>query len=119
MRLAPFELLTVRVRDVRQNQSYSEAIQGHFCASCFIRVAADGDKQQISIINPAIRAASRLKNRIRNHRLFNEDVFLDEDSGHLTSAGSEAGTVAVLCLVSCYLSLAKLIRLAPYWRSCL
>jgi hypothetical protein len=66
------------VRDVGQNESYSEAIQRHFCAACFIRLIAGDGKQQISIINPAIPASSRLKNKLGNHRLFNSDALLGE-----------------------------------------
>lgn len=88
-----------------------------FCTPCFIGLAIGDNKRPISIINPAIRALPRLKNKLRNHRLFNEDVFLGEEGGHLLPADSEV--VVVSRLVSCYLSLAELNRFARCWRSCL
>ena len=85
---------------------------------CFIGLATGDNKRPISITNPAIRALSRSRNKLCNHQLFNEDVFLDEDSGHLLPANleyllpadSEVGVVARL--VSCCQSLAKPNRVA-------
>jgi hypothetical protein len=77
MRPAVFTL-RIRVRDVRQNQSYSEAIQRHFCAMRFIGLAAGNDKRQICIVNPAIRFILAFKNTLGNHWLLNSDALRGE-----------------------------------------